>query len=99
MFKLFESSLGTVFLPSHCVASPNFRTCLWRGAFQFPASLVDIHVSRLPAHYICQKLANAAMFVKEHRRRTEKLLSSKRVSVVSTFNTQSSIESVKTGVE
>ena len=55
MFKLFKSSLGTVLLPSHRVASPNFRTCLWRGAFQFPASwLTNISV-RYQFTMYCQK--------------------------------------------
>ena len=69
MFKLFKSSLGTELVPSHCVAPP--EELVPRGMlFNSQLPLLDIHISRLPGHYICLKLADAAMLIGEHRRST-----------------------------
>ena len=73
MFKLFKSSLGTELLPSHCVAPPE-ELVPGGMLFNFPLPFLDdIHISRLPVHYVCPKLADAAMLIEEHRRSTREV--------------------------
>ena len=63
MFKQFKSSLGTKLLPSHCVAPPEE---LVPGGMPFNSSLILLMTYtsvRLPVHYVCLKLADAAMLL------------------------------------
>ena len=72
MFKLFNSSLGTELLPSQCVATPEELVpggILSNPRFLFLMTYTSV---KLPVHYVCLKLAVAAMLIGEHRTSTEK---------------------------